>query len=127
VTPDGPKEIAITSTTGIVADQTLPHFMRELNIDAGWAFSGATGGGARVRNAVVGLQWLSHGRTHASEDQHYTLLMPTVIFGSDVTDVGVVPFAYNLGSLPRTPGISNLWAGPYVSRSRVGGVIVVKF
>jgi hypothetical protein len=119
-------ELPITMTTDVITDQTAPHWMKGFGIQAGVAASGAAAGGTALRNGVVAAQWLSHGRTKAPEDQRYTILEPAVLIGGGVTDVGIIPAAFNLGSIKHQP-LTNLWVGPYVSRSRFGGVLTVKF
>jgi hypothetical protein len=125
-TPSGAVEVPVTETTGLVADQTAPHWILHVGVQAGLAFSVPTTGGGGLRNGIIGLQWLSRGKTRAAEDERFTLLEPALMTGGGVTEFGLVPFAVNIGLLPHQP-LTNLWFGPYISSSRVGGVVVVKF
>lgn len=70
---------------------------------------------ARQEGVYIGWQWNGRGRTSASDDTRWSLLSPMLFMpSSGKVQVGVVPVAFNMGSLPYVP-LHDIWLAPTVS------------
>jgi hypothetical protein len=94
-------------TVSVYADQTKPHWNLHPTVQAGVAWAqGAEG-------AVVGLQFIRHGRTKAAEDTTYSVLTPVLFVTSKVKEAGLLPFSVNLGQIKHQP-LRDVWVSPFI-------------
>jgi hypothetical protein len=107
-------------TIGIFADETTPHWLLHLNVQGGIAAT-RDKTGAFAPGGVIVLQWLKHGRTKSAEDITFAVLSPTVFMDKNTQDIGLLPFSFNLGRIPKQP-FTNLWLSPFISKSQRLGV-----
>jgi hypothetical protein len=115
-----------TSTTAVFADETSPHWMRQVGIMGGVAAT-RDAEGRSANGAVIALQWLTRGRTKAAEDSTLALLSPALVLAKGATDIGILPVSVNVGRIPHQP-LSNVWVSPYISKSqRIGVMVSAKF
>lgn len=112
------KEIAITESTVLTTPINPVKWFTSPRINAGVAYTRAISSDrvSTTPTGVVSLTWLKRGRSRANEDIRWTILAPAATITDTDKSLGVIPFAYNLGSLPKQP-FSNVWIGPYIGTS----------
>lgn len=121
ITPTGRVPLQQVTTSVVERDDTLPHWLTGFNVQ----------GGIRPgpKSAVVGLQWLKHGRANNPGDLKYAILTPVVTFGGGGADVGLLPISFNVANyIPHQP-TTNVWVSPYVGyfERKLGIVVSVTF
>lgn len=117
---DERKEVPITESTVFRTPDKPKKWFVSPRINAGIAqtrdVSSSSPHTTFVPTGVVALSWLKHGRSRANEDIRWTVLAPAVTITDTDKSVGVIPVAYNIGSLPKQP-FTNIWIGPYIGTS----------
>jgi hypothetical protein len=121
VKPDGTRIPVPSKTVDVYADEATSRWLVSGRIQAGLGVTTA-----RETGGVVAFQWLKHGKSPAAEDVKLSVASPALFLTKTTHDVGVLPLSINLGSLPHQP-FSNLWVSPFVSRTRIAGVITATF
>ena len=126
---DGKRIPVPAKTTVLFADEATTRWFVHGGVQAGVGMTfGATGPAqtaAQQKGGVVAFQWLKRGKSKSAEDLSFSLLSPAVFFGT-ARDFGVLPVSINLGHIPRQP-FSNLWASPFMSRTRIGIILSATF
>lgn len=117
--PNGERIPIPAKTTVIFADQAASRWFVSPRIQAG---AGAT---LNDKGGVVAFQWLKRGKSKANEDIGFAVLSPALLLGQEKT-LGILPFSWNLGSLPRQP-FTNVWVSPFISNTKVGGTLTATF
>lgn len=113
---DRRTEIPTVETTTIAASENLPHLFTHLTIQAGLGATFAAGSSTSktpTKAGIVVASWLKRGRTIASEDTRWSYFAPAVSISNAEKNLGVVPIAFNIGSLPKQP-FTNIWITPFV-------------
>jgi hypothetical protein len=100
--------ITITKTTSVFADDTRSKWRVGATLIAGLAYT--TDGNP---GAVVGMRWLTRGRTQSAEDSSLSLLSPALLLNASTREFGLLPVSGNLGRLKYQP-FKDLWVSPYV-------------
>lgn len=120
---DARTPISVTQTTTIAATPNLPAWAITPRITAGVAYinRGSAPPSRQsvsefVPTGVVALSWLRRQRSGANEDARWSVLSPALTITDTSKSIGVLPFAFNLGSLPKQP-FTNLWVSPYIGSS----------
>lgn len=98
-------------TQAIFADETAPHWFTGLRVHAGVGVTKSLTG--TDQGAIIGAQWLKHGRTNAPEDIRFAVLTPALFLSTNVKEMGVMPFQFNIGSIKHQP-LTNMWFSPYI-------------
>lgn len=86
-----------------------------------------------AKGAIVGVQLFKRGTSKAAEDSTLSVVTPVLFIAEGVTEPGILPVSFNLGSLKGNP-LKDVWASPFVgvspltwSVSRVGFTISASF
>ena len=127
--PNGERIPIPAKTVVVFADRAAKRWMASPRIQAGLGvtsgFASSRLGPSVDKVGFVALQWLKRGKSSAAEDVSFAVLSPAVFVGKE-RHVGVLPFSFNLGTLPRQPFV-NVWVSPFVSRTRSGAVVSATF
>lgn len=67
----------------------------------------------RTTSGIVAISFLRRGTSRALQDTRWALLSPAVTFGETERTVGILPFSFNMGTIPHQP-FTNLWVSPYL-------------
>lgn len=127
----GPDEqrtpIPTVETTTIAATENLPHTFSHITVQAGLgATFSTTGTTSSTRAGVVAVTWLQRGRSIATADTRWSYLAPAVALTNTEKIIGIVPIAFNLGSIPKQP-FTNVWISPFVGTTDIAIPRVTRF
>lgn len=135
VTPKGnvPVEVKPVIDIQMKVDETKQHWQFGLAMQAGVGLTVPSRSPfTRVPGGVVGVQWLSRGRTHAAEDKTVAFATPVISLSEMTREIGVMPVSWNTHKI--MPIFQDLWVSPYVGftnlakgKPRIGAFVTSTF
>jgi hypothetical protein len=123
----GGERVALpdVKTTLVIAEPAAPRWHLGAAVQAGVGAATPDNLRGLTPIGVAGVAWLRYGRGHA-EDSKVAVLTPVWVFGSGISEPGLLPFSANLGIIPHMP-LKDTWVSPVLTRHRVGVVLTATF